>query len=1116
MSSESVEPVKELSYLEELVSYYSSLSDLSKVSELPVQIRGVNSFRDYVGYFAKWHPNLQGLLTSTLTATGPYYFGHRYDLEKMVNIFLWSLYVEGLGFSLLRDYGWDKMERIKPKTNNLFEKVKLALINNPKLVGIGTQLSWLAFLNDNDPTLKYNPFLLFAFTFPAYAAGTLSAQFARNNELLKRGFNMYREDNPLEPNFLRDIYNWVFEHPGLTAGMAGIGSFAYLWNDYASTWGIADANVALLVAVTGLKALGITTLTYLGTSALSWFLHTNSLSIIKHNSLSALNYFLGDNAQAIKHQKHIMQIPTSIENEITNHIRLGKLYQKVGRTGGALFEFGEAAQISEGRREYTNVYDMISTNLSKINPLKFWNYFKYKLYYGALGKDNFKSLLHYLGERDYGVVDLNLRILLAEDPGNIEYHLLYAKLNQGLGLDKRVEFEFRTITQLVLEQPENFSVIGESRNEVMTYAASEFLDRNIIFKRGKNQEQLQEEYEATAYFREKLGDRVASPLVFMEHEDLFYFLSEHSGNETLYSLAIKGELTSDLVRSSLESLALIQIEGENAMDVLGITNPIDESIYVNRFGEELSNQNEDESIYFTHRIEDVFFGQLEDFYEFDDNDLKSRFLSGFGSLNEILVQADRTLYKDSNLRNWVVNRFGDLGAIDFEGLRLMPSQLELVNILEFVNCFSDNEIEEYLRDYVQFTEDQTGREFDFDDFYMVYRTAAVQRHLELIGYRARDFSKSTDMQNQREQVYHFNRAQAHLDYLREQGLIAEDTVHLESLIEDLEIIKSTTVKDTEPTKQQNTITKAAEERNWRPLITAGVSMIGLAGVVLASIMGYSYFTKQDVVEVSPQVFVDVDNAENNVGFIEEKNDRQILRIMEDFQLTHQIENVIGDFSWSPDRRQIVFQQGQDQWFVLDVKSGEQTKIIDYEGFTRPKWSPDGKKIAFHLDPDEFNSLVLIYSFDMHDVMLPPAGYDFFNYNPVWSLDSKQLAFLSQDLDIWGEPVAFLGKINLDGSKFETRPDWRLHDNAIAWSPDGKGIVFSSDKDGDNDLYLTDGNLTSAHKIFITTADEDYEFFYISDDQIVLRSNLKINNPEGDYEIFLVEPEQSFIDNLTRN
>ena len=153
---------------------------------------------------------------------------------------------------------------------------------------------------------------------------------------------------------------------------------------------------------------------------------------------------------------------------------------------------------------------------------------------------------------------------------------------------------------------------------------------------------------------------------------------------------------------------------------------------------------------------------------------------------------------------------------------------------------------------------------------------------------------------------------------------------------------------------------------------------------------------------------------------------------------------------------------------------------------------------------------------MHDVMLPPAGYDFFNYNPVWSLDSKQLAFLSQDLDIWGEPVAFLGKINLDGSKFETRPDWRLHDNAIAWSPDGKGIVFSSDKDGDNDLYLTDGNLTSAHKIFITTADEDYEFFYISDDQIVLRSNLKINNPEGDYEIFLVEPEQSFIDNLTRN
>ncbi|MBS1267220.1 MAG: Protein TolB [Candidatus Woesearchaeota archaeon] len=1113
MSSETQEQVEDIfSILEE---YYLDLPDLKSYPELAENIVPYKNRTEFLAYLFKIHPNLQGLITSLATTYTPFIFGTDPDLETMINTFLWSYYGQSLGFSLLKDYGWDKMQRIEPEGEGIFQKAKLALINNPKLVGIASHLSWFAFLNDIDPTLKFDPTLLFAFTFPAYAAGTLSAHFARNNELLKRGFKQYREQNEHEPNLFKGLYNWVFEHPEVVAGVSGVGSFAYLWNNYASTWGIADANLGLLAFRTCLQSLAISTLSYLGTSALSWFLHTDSLFLVKHNLLSKVNSLFNNHSRAIEHMNQIMQVPTTIENEIANHTKLGKLYLKADKTGDALMEFAQAAKMPAKRRDYTNPFDLVFSSLKKINPIRAFTWFKNNIIYGMLGLNNFKSFVHSAKNREYSLADLNLKILLSNNPENVEYHLLYANFCQGIGLNNRADFEFETITSMVLDDQEAFEIIGESRNEVMTYAASEFLQKSLIFKRGTNAQQLQEEFNATTYFRERLGNRIANPLSFVEHDDLFYFLSEHSGNETLYSLAMKGELTQDLTKQALETLALIQLDAQNITDEINISDPIYEIYYTRRNESKISNLGPSGSEYFTNRIDDVFFGQLEDYYGFDDLSLKNKFLSVYEYINHSLVSAERALYKDSNLRNWVVNKSKELGAIDFEGLRLMPTQLELVNILEFVNCFNDDQVKEFLNDYVGFVETESGKQFDFENFYLLYRQAAVQRHLELIGYRARDFSKSKDMQNQSEQAYHFERARDHVNFLINES---KENKNLEQILLDLESIEQKIIENTKPTQRMKPEISTAKESNLSSLLTTGVSIAVIGGVVLATILGYNNLTKENVVQTSNQVFLE-EEREDNFAFVGKQDQELKLFIVEGSEVNYSLDIFDIDFSWSPDRKKIVFEKSPDSWQVLDLETGTIEEICDYENFSRPIWSPDGKKIAFHKDPGKNRGLVLIYSLKINDFLPPPGGMDFSNYYPVWALDSKKIAFAAPYKDTDGEIDRSLGTMvgtfDMDGSDFAIGPKISS-DLLFSLSPNGKKIAFVSDKDGDTDLYLADSDFDDIQPILNSEIDEEYELLWISDNQILLRSDMDLNNPEKDFEIYLVDTDNLGIENLTQN
>lgn len=164
--------------------------------------------------------------------------------------------------------------------------------------------------------------------------------------------------------------------------------------------------------------------------------------------------------------------------------------------------------------------------------------------------------------------------------------------------------------------------------------------------------------------------------------------------------------------------------------------------------------------------------------------------------------------------------------------------------------------------------------------------------------------------------------------------------------------------------------------------------------------------------------------------------------------------------WSPDGSQIAFARDRYEvtaefdLYVMDVASGGMRLIAQGSGDQwDPSWSPDGSWIVYAdpatrslriVRPDGTRNAVLV-RFAERPVqtadLRPPQA-------PDWGPHDK-IAFEFAG-DIW--------VINADGSglkRLTSEDAW--NDFGPAWSPDGRKIVFVSNRDGDNRLYIMDAD-----------------------------------------------------------
>ena len=176
-----------------------------------------------------------------------------------------------------------------------------------------------------------------------------------------------------------------------------------------------------------------------------------------------------------------------------------------------------------------------------------------------------------------------------------------------------------------------------------------------------------------------------------------------------------------------------------------------------------------------------------------------------------------------------------------------------------------------------------------------------------------------------------------------------------------------------------------------------------------------------------------------------RTDNALFRSHEDLPAPERlIDNLFtSDFALSPDGSQLAlvsFEEGKPQIFARTLDASTPTRRLFFraEGACEPRYSPDGRWLAF-CTQEGGESLVMAYDLRNQQVVRHGRGGA-----PSWMPDSQSLVACRD-----GERLVLLKdgaeSVLVDGSRgWNAMPDV---------APDGRSVVFLSNRDGNPELYL---------------------------------------------------------------
>jgi TolB protein len=156
-------------------------------------------------------------------------------------------------------------------------------------------------------------------------------------------------------------------------------------------------------------------------------------------------------------------------------------------------------------------------------------------------------------------------------------------------------------------------------------------------------------------------------------------------------------------------------------------------------------------------------------------------------------------------------------------------------------------------------------------------------------------------------------------------------------------------------------------------------------------------------------------------------------------------------SYSPDGREIVCtlsQDGNPEIYLLDARGGSPRRLTNTRGIdTSPCWSPTGREIAFTSDR---GGAPQVYVMDREGGNVRRLTFDVdYTDSPTWSPRGDRIAFVARTgagFDIYVCRADGTGTRLIVGGASNENP---------RWSPDGRHLVFASNRDGVPALYITD-------------------------------------------------------------
>jgi tricorn protease len=227
-----------------------------------------------------------------------------------------------------------------------------------------------------------------------------------------------------------------------------------------------------------------------------------------------------------------------------------------------------------------------------------------------------------------------------------------------------------------------------------------------------------------------------------------------------------------------------------------------------------------------------------------------------------------------------------------------------------------------------------------------------------------------------------------------------------------------------------------------------------------------------------------------------------------------VTKTITDFDIAPDGKRAVFAARGDL-FTVPAKEGATRNLTRTPGIREKHvaWSPDGRWIAFVSDRTGEDEIYITPQDGMGNIELGKepeskekekdkeaaakeaakekergkdkeqqitSGYKGFKLAPVWSPDSKKLAWSDKDLRLWYVDISEKKPVEVDRGKF-------FEINNYTWSPDSKWIAY--DKQLQSGLSVVYLYSTVEKKITAVTSE-------------LANCNAPVFDPEGNYLYFL--------------